>query len=106
MIIFYIICFIKVYISYIGNGLCVLETANGTGIIISCFLNKLALGKHFNSGLNGFEVTDNGKGIKEADFAIVCKRGTTSKIQDFSDIYSIKSLGFRGEALSSLCNIG
>ena len=62
--------------------------------------------KFFNSGLNGFEVTDNGKGIKEADFAIVCKRGTTSKIQDFSDIYSIKSLGFRGEALSSLCNIG
>jgi DNA mismatch repair ATPase MutL len=40
------------------------------------------------------------------DFENVCLRGTTSKIQDFEDIYKIKSLGFRGEALSSLCNIG
>jgi len=36
--------------------------------------------KFFSSGLLGFEVTDNGKGIKESDFEIVCKRGTTSKI--------------------------
>ena len=36
----------------------------------------------------------------------MCKRGTTSKISDYADIFSIKSLGFRGEALSSLCNIG
>lgn len=62
--------------------------------------------KFFSSGLLGFEVIDNGKGIKEMDFENVCLRGTTSKIQDFEDIYKIKSLGFRGEALSSLCNIG
>ena len=61
--------------------------------------------KFFNSGLHGFEVTDNGKGIKESDFEIIAKRGTTSKIQEFEDIFAIKSLGFRGEALSSLCNI-
>ena len=61
--------------------------------------------KFSNSGLFGFEVTDNGKGIKETDFENICKRGTTSKIQNFDDIFSIKSLGFRGEALSSLCNI-
>ena len=36
----------------------------------------------------------------------MCKRGTTSKIQEFQDIYSIKTLGFRGEALSSLCAMG
>ena len=58
-----------------------------------------------NSGLNGFEVSDNGKGISEADFEIIAKRGTTSKIREFDDIYAVKSLGFRGEALSSLCNI-
>ena len=58
-----------------------------------------------SSGLNGFEVSDNGKGINEADFEIIAKRGTTSKIQEFKDIYAVKSLGFRGEALSSLCNI-
>ena len=62
--------------------------------------------KFISSGLGGFEVTDNGRGINEGDFKIVCKRGTTSKITNFDDIYSIKSLGFRGEALSSLCNIG
>ena len=61
--------------------------------------------KFMNSGLNGFEVTDNGKGINESDFEIIAKRGTTSKIREFDDIYAVKSLGFRGEALSSLCNI-
>ncbi len=50
-------------------------------------------------------MSDNGKGIREEDFAIIAKRGTTSKIRDFDDIYAVKSLGFRGEALSSLCNI-
>ena len=58
-----------------------------------------------SSGLNGFEVSDNGKGISEVDFEIIAKRGTTSKIREFDDIYAVKSLGFRGEALSSLCNI-
>ena len=50
-------------------------------------------------------MTDNGKGIREKDFDIIAKRGTTSKIREFDDIYAVKSLGFRGEALSSLCNI-
>jgi len=62
--------------------------------------------KFSTSGLNGFEVSDNGKGISQEDFPLVCKRGTTSKISEYADIFSIKSLGFRGEALSSLCNIG
>lgn len=61
--------------------------------------------KFYNSGMLGFEVTDNGKGVKEEDFELIAKRGTTSKIREFDDIYSVKSLGFRGEALSSLCNI-
>ena len=61
--------------------------------------------KFYASGLNGFEVSDDGKGINEEDFELIAKRGTTSKIRDFDDIYAVKSLGFRGEALSSLCNI-
>ena len=61
--------------------------------------------KFYSNGLYGFEVSDDGKGIKEEDFEIIAKRGTTSKITEFDDIYRIKSLGFRGEALSSLCNI-
>ena len=50
-------------------------------------------------------MTDDGSGINEDDFEVIAKRGTTSKIRDFDDIYAVKSLGFRGEALSSLCNI-
>lgn len=61
--------------------------------------------KFYNYGLNGFEVIDDGKGIKEVDFDVIAKRGTTSKISEFEDIYSVKTMGFRGEALSSLCNI-
>lgn len=61
--------------------------------------------KYFASGLRGFEVTDDGDGINEEDFEIIAKRGTTSKISEFNDIYAINTLGFRGEALSSLCNI-
>lgn len=48
---------------------------------------------------------DDGSGIKEVDFDIIAKRGTTSKISEFDDIYAVKTMGFRGEALSSICNI-
>jgi DNA mismatch repair protein PMS2 len=61
--------------------------------------------KFYNYGLQGFEVVDDGSGIKEVDFDILAKRGTTSKISEFDDIYAVKTMGFRGEALSSLCNI-
>jgi len=58
--------------------------------------------KFYQYGLDGIDVADNGKGIQEADYDIIAKRGTTSKISELDDIYRIKSLGFRGEALSSL----
>ena len=50
-------------------------------------------------------MVDDGQGVKEADFDIIAKRGTTSKISEFEHIYSVKTMGFRGEALSSICNI-
>ena len=61
--------------------------------------------KFYNYGLIGFEVIDDGGGIKEVDFDIIAKRGTTSKISEFEDIFAVKTMGFRGEALSSICNI-
>ena len=61
--------------------------------------------KFYNYGLNGFEVIDDGCGIKEIDFDVIAKRGTTSKITEFEDIYAVKTMGFRGEAMSSICNI-
>jgi len=50
-------------------------------------------------------VVDDGTGVKEVDFDIIAKRGTTSKITEFEDIYAVRTMGFRGEALSSICNI-
>ena len=35
----------------------------------------------------------------------MAKWGTTSKIREFEEVNAVKTLGFRGEALSSLCNI-
>lgn len=55
--------------------------------------------------MDGFEINDDGSGIKEIDFDIIAKRGTTSKIREYDNIYALKSLGFRGEALSSICNV-
>lgn len=56
-----------------------------------------------NFGSEGFEVVDNGSGISECNFSGITAKHHTSKLKDFSDLESIKTFGFRGEALSSLC---
>jgi DNA mismatch repair protein PMS2 len=53
-----------------------------------------------------FEVIDDGPGIGREDFATLCKKYCTSKIAQFEDLETLSSLGFRGEALSSLCAVG
>lgn len=58
-----------------------------------------------DSGLKGIEITDNGTGIVEEDFETLCLKHHTSKIENFEDLNQVYSLGFRGEALSSLCSI-
>lgn len=75
-------------------------------ILVRKLLYKSLGVKFYGYGLQGFEVVDDGSGIKEVDFDIIAKRGTTSKIAEFEDIYAVKTMGFRGEALSSICNIG
>lgn len=51
-------------------------------------------------------VEDNGCGISENDFALIGERHATSKIQSLGDLEGgIKTLGFRGEALSSLADV-
>lgn len=59
-----------------------------------------------NYGVDSFECSDNGDGIDPQDYDTLAKRHCTSKISSFEDVYRVKSLGFRGEALSSLCSIG
>lgn len=56
-----------------------------------------------NFGLDGFEVVDNGTGIKAEDYASVALKHHTSKLEDFHDLTQVTTFGFRGEALSSLC---
>lgn len=59
--------------------------------------------KFHDFGLQGLEVIDNGTGIKQQDWALVALPHHTSKIQDFDDLTSVATFGFRGEALASLC---
>ncbi|XP_019640995.1 PREDICTED: mismatch repair endonuclease PMS2-like isoform X4 [Branchiostoma belcheri] len=49
------------------------------------------------------EVVDNGSGVEESNFEGLTLKHHTSKLQDFSDLTSVETFGFRGEALSSLC---
>jgi len=51
------------------------------------------------------ECSDNGCGIAPSDFDKIVERYATSKLQDFEELRGIKSFGFRGEALSSLCEL-
>lgn len=48
------------------------------------------------------EVADNGSGIEEDDFALLCERHCTSKLRSLEDLKSIHMYGFRGEALASI----
>ncbi|VEN57791.1 unnamed protein product [Callosobruchus maculatus] len=54
-------------------------------------------------GAESIEVHDNGSGVLKENFEALTMKHHTSKIQDFEDLTSLGTLGFRGEALSSLC---
>ncbi|EMD32702.1 hypothetical protein CERSUDRAFT_161174 [Gelatoporia subvermispora B] len=54
-------------------------------------------------GLQSFEVIDNGSGITPEDYDAIALKHYTSKLSSFTDLSTLTSFGFRGEALSSLC---
>lgn len=54
-------------------------------------------------GSDSFEVSDDGYGISPSNFENLCLKHYTSKIEEFEDLLSVQTFGFRGEALSSLC---
>ncbi|XP_077595856.1 mismatch repair endonuclease PMS2 [Stigmatopora nigra] len=54
-------------------------------------------------GIDLVEVSDNGKGVEEANFEGLTLKHHTSKLRDFTDLLHVETFGFRGEALSSLC---
>lgn len=58
-----------------------------------------------DGGIKYIRVTDNGSGILKSDIKNAFLRHATSKIKDVMDLFRISSLGFRGEALSSICAV-
>ncbi|KAF5319675.1 hypothetical protein D9619_008398 [Psilocybe cf. subviscida] len=56
-----------------------------------------------NYGLATIEVVDNGSGIQEGDHESIGLKHHTSKLEIFTDLEEVRTFGFRGEALSSLC---
>lgn len=58
-----------------------------------------------NGGISYMKIIDNGSGIEEDDVEIAFERHATSKIRSSVDLDSISTLGFRGEALSSIAAV-
>ena len=56
-------------------------------------------------GKKKIRVMDNGIGMLPEECSIAFSRHATSKISEFSDLESIRSLGFRGEALPSVASV-
>ena len=57
------------------------------------------------AGLREIKVTDNGIGMDENDAIMAFQRHATSKLYTSDDLFNIKSLGFRGEALPSIAAV-
>jgi DNA mismatch repair protein MutL len=56
-------------------------------------------------GLQAIRVVDNGEGMDQEDVPVAFQRYATSKIKRAEDLYAIRTLGFRGEALPSIAQV-
>ncbi|QFK71237.1 DNA mismatch repair endonuclease MutL [Pradoshia sp. D12] len=57
------------------------------------------------AGLESIRIIDNGEGMEEDDALNAFHRHATSKIKDENDLFRIRTLGFRGEALPSIASV-
>lgn len=58
-----------------------------------------------DAGKTLIQVTDNGCGMSETDIRMAFERHATSKIKSVNDLFTIRTMGFRGEALASIAAI-
>ena len=58
-----------------------------------------------DAGRTLIQVIDNGKGMTQTDARMAFERHATSKIKEAADLFSLHTMGFRGEALPSICAI-
>jgi DNA mismatch repair protein MutL len=57
------------------------------------------------AGKSLIQVVDNGKGMSETDARMAFERHATSKIRNIDDLFHIRTMGFRGEALASIAAV-
>jgi len=58
-----------------------------------------------DAGKTLVQVIDNGKGMSETDARMAFERHATSKIAKADDLFSLRTMGFRGEALASIAAV-
>lgn len=58
-----------------------------------------------DAGRTLIQITDNGKGMSETDARMAFERHATSKISSVDDLFSLRTMGFRGEALASIASV-
>ena len=58
-----------------------------------------------DAGRTLIQVIDNGKGMSETDARMAFERHATSKIKKIDDLFSLQTIGFRGEALASIAAV-
>ncbi|GFS39788.1 DNA mismatch repair protein [Actinidia rufa] len=92
-----------------GNGEVILDLSSAVKELVENSLDTgatsivIALKEY---GEEWFQVIDNGCGIPPSNFKVLALKHHTSKLADFSDLQSLTTFGFRGEAPSSLCALG
>lgn len=58
-----------------------------------------------DAGKTCIQVIDDGKGMSETDARLAFERHATSKIREASDLFALRTMGFRGEALASIAAV-